>query len=503
MTNRKIVRMFLALTMLAGLGGQAQAFVKKSINIRVNGASRNMVVFTPDNVAANLPLMIVTHGMNQDPEYQMDSDRMYELVDTEHFVIAYLRSNGSTWDIGGSADRNFVEKAIVEMYTRYDVDPHRVYWTGFSMGSMLMYHSMANMQGKIAAFAPTSGIQFSEQPWTNIKKPLNLIHCHSYKDDVFGYEKYSIRNYVTNIASVNGTSTYTKVENYNPTGYLAGDLETWTSSDGHTVKFFSYYTGGHWPQQPDSKLIWDFCKQYSIADADLDPIEKGEAPGGTYSVDPTSEMTASSTSLDGKTLLVTDDGCEAIWFCNSSVENAQNVRTGSLNDYEENPHCFFTFHKIQSPGCATSGDLYTIQVTDNSGSPYSIWGASGYLNTPPGAWCLFALGITEHKYGQDADYCGLWKVDYESGKGYTIQNVGIKEANGGGGYIYPASGVPVSDKHYLRMFSKLNYKAPMSIEPVADAQVDDNCLFDLCGRKVDKMEPRKIYVSNGRKVIMR
>ena len=74
-----------------------------------------MVVFTPTTLPAHSPLFIVTHGMNQDPEYQYGSDKMYEMIDTAKFVIAYLRSDGNTWDIGGTKDQNFVIKTIDEM----------------------------------------------------------------------------------------------------------------------------------------------------------------------------------------------------------------------------------------------------------------------------------------------------------------------------------------------------------------------------------------------------
>ena len=501
MTN-KFLRMAFVIAVAVSQSLIANAYERKSINVRVNGTSRNMVVFTPENITPDLPLMIVTHGMNQNPEYQMDADRMYELVDSERFVIAYLRSNGQTWDVGSTADQKFVEQSIVEMYTRYDIDPHRVYWMGFSMGSMLMYHSMANMQGKIAAFAPTSGVQFSEQPWDRCRKPVNLIHCHAYGDDVFGYEKYSIHNYVENMAKMNGYTDYNKIANYRHEGSeITGDLETWTNSSGNVVRMYSYNNGGHWPTRNNRKLIWDFCKQFSIADADLDPIQKGEKPGGIYSVDKTSELTANASMLDGRTLLVTDEGCNAVWYANSELESPQNVRIGSMDGFENNPYCFLTFHKVASAGCATGGNLYTIQVADRWGSNYSIWNTAGYLNTPPGAWCLFALGITDHKYGQDADYCGLWKVDYVDGLGYTIQNVGVSEANGGGAYISPTSEVPVADKRYMRFFSKVAYKAPTTVERTESMAKADGGVYDLSGRRVRTTKPGRVYVANGHKFV--
>ena len=88
------------------------AYEQQSINVTVNGKSRNMVVFVPNTLPAKSPLMIVTHGMNQDPEYQYGSDKLYEMIDTAKFVVAYLRSDGNTWDTGGTNDQNFVVKTI-------------------------------------------------------------------------------------------------------------------------------------------------------------------------------------------------------------------------------------------------------------------------------------------------------------------------------------------------------------------------------------------------------
>jgi poly(3-hydroxybutyrate) depolymerase len=243
----------------------AHAYKKESIDINVNGQSRNMVVFTPNSVQANMPLMIVTHGMNQNPEYQYDSDKFYNLVDTAKFVAAYLRSDGNTWDIGGTKDQDFVLRTIEEMASRYNINTNRVYWSGFSMGSMLMYHCMGNVQDKIAAFAPTSGIQFSEQPWNNCKKPVNLIHCHAYGDEVFGYEQYGIHDYVQNMAKMNNFTTYIKLENYNPGSWYNGDKEVWTNDEtGNVVVLFSYNNGGHWPMDANAREIWNFCKRFSL-----------------------------------------------------------------------------------------------------------------------------------------------------------------------------------------------------------------------------------------------
>lgn len=243
------------------------AYQQESIDITVNGQQRNMIVFTPDILPAKSPLFIVTHGMNQSPEYQYDSDKMYEMIDTAKFVIAYLRSDGNTWDTGGTKDQNFVIKAIDEMYARYDIDKDRVYWSGFSMGSMLIHHCIGNMQNRIAAFAPTSGIQFSEEPWNNCSKPVNLLEVIAYDDDVFGYEQYGIHDYIQNYALHDNHTRYSKTVGYKPvsSSWYDGDLEQWTGGpQGGEVWLYSYHSGGHWPMNLNRHLIWNFCKRFSL-----------------------------------------------------------------------------------------------------------------------------------------------------------------------------------------------------------------------------------------------
>lgn len=260
-----------------------KAYVRDSINIKVNGKNRNMIVFSPNAKPDNMPLMIVTHGMNQDPKYQYESDQMFLMVDTAKFVVAYLRSDGNTWDIGGTNDQTFVLKTIDAMYTKFKINKNRVYWSGFSMGSMLMYHCMANMVDKIAAFAPTSGVQFSEQPWKACKKPVNLIHCHAYGDGVFKYDEYKIHEYVENMAKMNKSTSYAKIANYkSPGAWFDGDKEIWSNPmTGHVVELYSYNNGGHWPQQANGREIWNFCKRFSLNLKDNSKAETSDYKAGT------------------------------------------------------------------------------------------------------------------------------------------------------------------------------------------------------------------------------
>lgn len=242
------------------------AYKQQKVTIKVNGENREMQVYTPNTVSSNLPLMIVTHGMNQDAGYQASCDHMYELIDKEKFIIAYLQGIGRTWDTGGTKDRDFVFQTIDELHAKYNINKNRVYWSGFSMGSALIYHCMADAVDKIAAFAPTSGIAFGGKEWQRCSKPINVIHCHAYGDNVFKYNDWDIHGYVQSLAKdLDKCKDYKKTANYRTPGGNTGDKEVWSNGEnGTTVELFSYKADWHNPSTGNSQEIWNFCKQFSL-----------------------------------------------------------------------------------------------------------------------------------------------------------------------------------------------------------------------------------------------
>lgn len=249
----------------------AWSYQKEKVYVTSGGKQRNMLVYTPDVLPDNSPLFIATHGMGGNSEDQAEHDRMYELIDTAKFVMVYPRADGDYWDIGGTTDQNFIIKVIDEMAARYNINRKRVYWSGFSMGSMLIFHCMPNMLDKIAAFAPTSGIQFSEKPWERCAKMVNVMECIAYNDNAFTYNKYNIRGYMENMGNMNRYSKYEKISGYrtkNGTSWFDGDRELWLNEQtGHEVVLYSYnYSGkgSHTPVAENSYEIWNWCKRFEL-----------------------------------------------------------------------------------------------------------------------------------------------------------------------------------------------------------------------------------------------
>ena len=243
----------------------AQARKEENIKINVNGQQRSMICYSPDKPTDDMPLFIITHGMNQDPVYQRDNDKFYLMVDTAKFVLTYLKSDGNTWDIGGQKDLNFVKQTITVMHDRFGIDKSRVYWAGFSMGSMLIYHGIGNGMGDyIAAFAPCSDV--AGQPWTSCKKPVNLIHCHSKNDDVFPINQYQPRDFAFHFVDVDKCTRYKCTRGASlPGGWDKGDKERWWNGKyGNEVEIFMCDGGGHWPTQNYVREIWNFCKRFHL-----------------------------------------------------------------------------------------------------------------------------------------------------------------------------------------------------------------------------------------------
>lgn len=290
--------LFLAISALS-----VYAYKQEKIYVTSGGKSRNMLVYTPNDLPEGCPLFITTHGMGGNSENQAEHDRMYELIDTAKFVMVYPRADGDYWDISGTTDQNFIIKVIDVMASRFNIDRKRVYWSGFSMGSMLLFHCMPNMLDKIAAFAPTSGIQFSEEPWKKCTMKVNVMECIAYNDNAFTYNKYNIRGYMENFANMNRYTKYEKVSGYhtkNGTSWFDGDRELWKNeTTGHEVVLYSYNysgNGSHTPVAENSYEIWNWCKRFTLNTDDPGNSTLDEAETAHYDATANNVWAASPTS---------------------------------------------------------------------------------------------------------------------------------------------------------------------------------------------------------------
>ena len=257
----------LALAISCCLATMAAKFNQK-IQINVKGSQRTILVYAPDCLTDNRPLVISMHGMNQDINYQKNEAKWELVADTANFLVVYPQSDGTTWDISGTKDIDFILTIIDEMYTSYNIDKNRVYLSGFSMGGMFTYHAMNNIADKIAAFAPISGYTLSN-PSFKSARPCPLVHTHGTGDDVVIYDAgqyYGAENTMEGWRKRNGCDDNPTVTQ-EPSGCCTKTYWKNGECDADVV-LYTVKGRGHIPANDNchhtSIGIWNFVKQYSL-----------------------------------------------------------------------------------------------------------------------------------------------------------------------------------------------------------------------------------------------
>ncbi len=235
----------------------------KADDIVVDNINRNYIVYAPKDLGAKRPLLISCHGMNQDAGYQRDMLKIEAIADTAKFVTVFPNGIDRGWDIGGDRDLRYMQALIDKMVERYDIDPNRVYISGFSMGGMFTYHCMNRMADKFAAFAPISGYPMGGGNYTS-SRPVPIIHTHGTGDDVVGFG--GVSGTMAGWVKRNGCPTTAKVVK----PYRANHItkHTWgPGENGVEVVLLELEGKGHWISNDivfTGEEIWNFCKRYSL-----------------------------------------------------------------------------------------------------------------------------------------------------------------------------------------------------------------------------------------------
>ena len=251
-------------------------------NITVDGKSRQMLVYSPAELPAGSPLVISLHGANQDAYYQQNQTHWNEFADTAKFVVVYPNAINKFWDVNGQSDLRFIEAVIAKMHRDYDIDLHRVYVTGFSLGAMMTYHCMEHLADRVAAFGPVSGVRFDNRAPQSPRR-VPFIHTHGTGDDVFkwggdlnhpagGYPY--IPDYVQKWATFENLDVKNVIKPYPSTNPASiASMTVWTSSepeDTVEIRLLAIEGKGHWHSEDlasgvsTTQEIWNFCKRYSL-----------------------------------------------------------------------------------------------------------------------------------------------------------------------------------------------------------------------------------------------
>lgn len=136
-----------------------------------DGAERDYLLHAPPGVERGrpVPLVLVFHGTPGSPEEMVRITRFDGLADEEGFLVVYPSSFPAD-DVGPLLDH---------LAGLWPIDESRVYAAGFSRGASTTYRLADVLAGRIAAFAPISGLEYDARP----DRPASLITVQGAEDD--------------------------------------------------------------------------------------------------------------------------------------------------------------------------------------------------------------------------------------------------------------------------------------------------------------------------------
>jgi poly(3-hydroxybutyrate) depolymerase len=444
--------------------------------LKVGGTTREYKIYVPKDLGTKRPLLISCHGMNQDANYQMGMLDIQSVADTAKFVTVFPEGIDKSWDISGNRDINFVLAIIDAMVEKYDIDPGRVYLSGFSMGGMFTYHAMNKIADRIAAFAPISGYPMGGATAKANVRPIPIIHTHGTSDDVVTFA--NVKNNLNVWIKHNGCPETAEVtKKYRGAPHITRHV--WgPGNDGVEVVLMEMAGKGHWISNDygvkTGDEIWKFCSRYSI---EVSPAEKQQ-------IVPDQRFT-SLEEINGKAFAIVNEAEGKAFF----GSDAQNLGYDDYTTAFDDGNSGYLFKLEQST--VSGGYLLRLITPDNQA--YNIWGKPGYLNAQPveTGWCCFILGLTKGN-GEDMENGAVWNIDYVDGKGFSLKNVGT------GKYLKDAGNANHDAPTY---FSFCTLATTTGISPVIVERNCDGAFYDLIGRRVNEASLRPgIYIRDGRKI---
>ncbi len=213
----------------------------------VGSATRNYYKYLPVNyqTSENLPLVFILHGLGGNAQ-QMTLAGFSAIADTARVIAIYpeglMNGFGQTaWNNGTlvsstADDVTFFNKMMDLMLSTQNVNPARIYVTGFSMGGIMSHHLACKINNRIAAIGPMAGTMSTSDISTCVpsyKTPV--IHLHGTADATVPYDA----NPLPSLSLVPETMTFWR----NVHGCMSTADSTRlpnTAMDGITVDRFIY-----------------------------------------------------------------------------------------------------------------------------------------------------------------------------------------------------------------------------------------------------------------------
>jgi len=241
-----------------------------------DGLSRDYIMYVPDSYDENqnIPIVFNLHGGSSTAEEQMNSiSDMRSISENESFILVYPQATNDPngipiWNLGGVNskatdvdDVGYISHIIEKISNFYSVDQDRIYVAGFSNGAYLSFELACKLSDKIAAFASVAGHMFVDTyNECSPSHPTPFLSINGTEDNYQGIGSYYI--------SVDESNNYWTEFNSTDTLPVIRDIADINTSDGSTVKYYSWRNGTNGVEVDHYKVIGGGHSWPSSAGAD-------------------------------------------------------------------------------------------------------------------------------------------------------------------------------------------------------------------------------------------
>ncbi|MBL6979963.1 MAG: prolyl oligopeptidase family serine peptidase [Anaerolineales bacterium] len=263
--------------------------------IDVDGTERNFLLHVPPNYQPETPIPLVfnLHGRTDTAVRHQEMTQLNAKADQAGFVVVAPQAidEPPTWwgavptEIG-DPDMAFIDALLALIQSELNIDPQRIYATGFSNGASFANRLACSRSEIFAAVAPVSGGHVGYYD-CDAEYAVSVLAIHGLNDSIIPYEGNQnnplVHDWVEAWAERNGCNTVPNTSRPN----FSLTLESWSTCNGdNLVALYSIAGAGHsWPGSDfaiefdgtteamnATDEIWDFFA--SFPKTSLAPIEQ-------------------------------------------------------------------------------------------------------------------------------------------------------------------------------------------------------------------------------------
>ena len=258
-----------------------------------NGISRDYILYIPENLPTNAPLVVVSHGYTSSAKTMMSYSGMNKVADEEKFLVVYPQGTkdqrgNNFFNVGYEFhasskvdDLGFIMALVTKLTDDYQVNPNHIFATGMSNGGDLSYFLACYASDMFQAVAPIAGTMMQTTIETcKPQKGMPIFAVHGKADEVTYFDgdmanrdKWGpypgIPAVIEHWVDVNAVEISKQVDLDNITNFTASNealsFDRYLSETSDHEVWLYIHSGGHdWSlkELDTSSEIWSFFTRY-------------------------------------------------------------------------------------------------------------------------------------------------------------------------------------------------------------------------------------------------